>query len=63
MIIAHSGMAGRLLWCAGEEITISYIEEEELEVEERRAALAGYGFTCGCERCSAEALAREVAAV
>lgn len=37
----------------GEEITISYIDEEE-SLEERRAALADYGFVCQCEKCIAE---------
>ncbi|KAL8253525.1 hypothetical protein R6Q59_031746 [Mikania micrantha] len=37
----------------GEEITISYIDEE-LELEERRALLADYGFICKCPRCVEE---------
>ena len=36
-------------------MTICYVDEEE-EVEERAAALADYGFACGCERCTAEQL-------
>ncbi|XP_076886162.1 histone-lysine N-methyltransferase ATXR2-like [Bidens hawaiensis] len=34
----------------GEEVTISYIDED-LELEERRALLADYGFICKCTRC------------
>ncbi|XP_076910110.1 histone-lysine N-methyltransferase ATXR2-like [Bidens hawaiensis] len=34
----------------GEEVTISYIDED-LELEERRALLADYGFICKCPRC------------
>ncbi|KAG8364631.1 hypothetical protein BUALT_Bualt18G0017500 [Buddleja alternifolia] len=37
----------------GEEITISYIDEE-LPYEERQELLADYGFTCKCPRCSEE---------
>ncbi|CAI0460674.1 unnamed protein product [Linum tenue] len=37
----------------GEEITISYIEEE-LPLAERWASLADYGFTCRCSRCLEE---------
>ena len=46
----------------GEEVVISYIEEEGADLAERRAALAEYGFVCQCERCEAEALAGEVGA-
>ncbi|GKC70345.1 histone-lysine N-methyltransferase ATXR2 [Tanacetum coccineum] len=38
----------------GEEVTISYIDED-LELEERRAVLADYGFRCKCPRCIEEA--------
>ncbi|WCJ37604.1 histone-lysine N-methyltransferase ATXR2 [Euphorbia peplus] len=38
---------------AGEEITISYIEED-LPLEERRALLADYGFKCSCSKCLEE---------
>ncbi|PWA56149.1 histone-lysine N-methyltransferase ATXR2 [Artemisia annua] len=38
----------------GEEVTISYIDED-LELEERRALLADYGFNCKCSRCIEEA--------
>lgn len=38
----------------GEEVTISYIDED-LELEERRALLADYGFNCECSRCIEEA--------
>ncbi|KAF8649563.1 hypothetical protein HU200_064257 [Digitaria exilis] len=34
----------------GEEITISYIDED-LSYEERQAQLADYGFTCECSKC------------
>eukprot|EP00268_Persea_americana_P008899 TRINITY_DN1348_c1_g1_i2.p1 TRINITY_DN1348_c1_g1~~TRINITY_DN1348_c1_g1_i2.p1 ORF type:complete len:494 (+),score=102.90 TRINITY_DN1348_c1_g1_i2:197-1678(+) len=34
----------------GEEITISYIDEE-LPCEERQALLADYGFRCQCKKC------------
>jgi hypothetical protein len=38
----------------GEEICVSYIEEEQ-PLEERRADLFDYGFVCACSRCQAEA--------
>ncbi|XP_060189067.1 histone-lysine N-methyltransferase ATXR2 isoform X1 [Lycium barbarum] len=38
----------------GEEITISYIDED-LPFEERQASLADYGFRCGCSKCLEEA--------
>ena len=41
----------------GEEVTLSYIEEEGVGLEERRRALAESGFVCGCGRCTAEELA------
>lgn len=41
---------------AGEEVCISYIEEEA-PYRERQAALADYGFACVCERCAEEAAA------
>ncbi|XP_010551028.1 PREDICTED: histone-lysine N-methyltransferase ATXR2 isoform X2 [Tarenaya hassleriana] len=37
----------------GEEITISYIDEE-LPYEERQASLADYGFICKCTKCLEE---------
>lgn len=37
----------------GEEITISYIDED-LSYEERQALLEDYGFRCKCPRCSEE---------
>ncbi|KAI7741890.1 hypothetical protein M8C21_005436 [Ambrosia artemisiifolia] len=37
----------------GEEITISYIDED-LDLEERQALLADYGFICKCARCVEE---------
>ncbi|KAI4322559.1 hypothetical protein L6164_022240 [Bauhinia variegata] len=39
--------------CKGEEITISYIDEE-LPYEERQASLADYGFRCRCPKCIEE---------
>lgn len=45
---------------AGEEVVISYIEEEGVGLEERRGALGEYGFVCRCERCEAEELALQV---
>eukprot|EP00899_Mesostigma_viride_P010240 jgi/Mesvir1/19217/Mv11526-RA.1 len=38
---------------AGEEITISYIDESDT-LKERQASLADYGFVCRCPRCMAE---------
>jgi len=38
---------------AGEEITISYTDEDG-SLEERRRDLLDYGFRCGCLRCTAE---------
>lgn len=35
---------------AGEEVCISYIDEE-LPVGERKAALVDYGFVCRCAKC------------
>eukprot|EP00854_Cymbomonas_tetramitiformis_P010851 gene10851-12837_t len=43
---------------AGEEITISYVNEEE-GLKARRAALADYGFLCRCERCISDDLKRK----
>ncbi|XP_024391830.1 histone-lysine N-methyltransferase ATXR2 isoform X1 [Physcomitrium patens] len=37
----------------GEEVTISYIDEDA-SLEERRAALADYAFLCRCSRCLEE---------
>ncbi|KAK6241576.1 hypothetical protein SCA6_006965 [Theobroma cacao] len=39
--------------CKGEEVTISYIDED-LPFEERQALLADYGFRCRCTRCLEE---------
>lgn len=39
--------------CKGEEITISYIDED-LPFEERQASLADYGFRCRCPKCIEE---------
>ncbi|KAL5082047.1 hypothetical protein RYX36_010468 [Vicia faba] len=36
--------------CKGEEITISYVDED-LPFEERQASLADYGFRCKCPKC------------
>ncbi len=47
---------------AGEEITISYIDED-VALADRDEALKDYGFTCECSRCrhdrSAEQTARD----
>ncbi|PNX72931.1 histone-lysine N-methyltransferase ATXR2-like protein [Trifolium pratense] len=39
--------------CKGEEITISYVDED-LSFEERQASLADYGFRCRCPKCIEE---------
>jgi deoxyinosine 3'endonuclease (endonuclease V) len=39
---------------AGEELCVSYIDEELESAAERRAALADYGFVCSCSRCVEE---------
>ncbi|XP_058779942.1 histone-lysine N-methyltransferase ATXR2 [Vicia villosa] len=39
--------------CKGEEITISYVDED-LPFEERQASLADYGFRCKCPKCIEE---------
>ncbi|PSC68405.1 SET domain-containing [Micractinium conductrix] len=44
---------------AGEEITLSYIDEEA-PLAERREQLADYGFECGCDKCAAEELAAQL---
>lgn len=41
---------------AGEEVTISYIDEE-MKVSDRQAALRDYGFQCTCQRCVSESAA------
>jgi hypothetical protein len=46
---------------AGEEVTLSYIDEEGAGLAERRAALGAYGFVCRCARCEAEELAAGLA--
>lgn len=44
---------------AGEELTISYVDEQSLPVRRRRRALwLRYGFHCYCSRCSTERLQR-----
>lgn len=45
---------------AGEEVTIAYIDAEGVDERERGAALADYGFVCGCDRCEADRLADEL---
>lgn len=42
--------------CAGEEITLCYVDVAA-PLAERRAALREYGFTCECKRCREEAAA------
>lgn len=39
--------------CKGEEVTISYIDED-LPYEERQSLLADYGFSCRCAKCLKE---------
>lgn len=39
---------------AGDELFISYIENETLSFQQRRMALREYGFTCQCARCQHE---------
>ena len=42
-------------------MTISYLgDAEDAPLQDRAAALADYGFVCGCERCEAERLAEEL---
>ena len=41
------------------QVTISYIDED-LELEERRALLADYGFNCKCSRCIEEEAQKQV---
>lgn len=41
------------LICKGEEVTISYIDED-LPYKERQAMLADYGFRCRCPKCLEE---------
>jgi hypothetical protein len=40
---------------AGEELLLNYIDVESKSVEQRRAQLSAYGFTCQCHRCQVEA--------
>ena len=40
---------------------MSYVDED-LGLEERRAALRDYGFVCACPRCAEEAAAAAAAA-
>eukprot|EP00927_Polykrikos_kofoidii_P055665 TRINITY_DN49885_c0_g1_i1.p1 TRINITY_DN49885_c0_g1~~TRINITY_DN49885_c0_g1_i1.p1 ORF type:complete len:479 (+),score=93.59 TRINITY_DN49885_c0_g1_i1:28-1437(+) len=37
---------------AGEEVTISYVDHEEEDAEERQKELKPYGFRCDCRRCN-----------
>lgn len=39
---------------AGEEITISYLDDDDKSRDERQDALADYGFVCRCDRCENE---------
>ncbi|KAL8167569.1 hypothetical protein V2J09_009068 [Rumex salicifolius] len=53
----RDGQATIIALCSiqvGEEVTISYIDEE-LPYEERQALLADYGFICKCSRCQNQA--------
>ncbi len=38
----------------GEELSISYIDEDGSSYRDRQAALRDYGFKCACERCLKE---------
>jgi len=38
----------------GEELCISYIDDEDLDVHQRQKELQEYGFRCECDRCNAE---------
>ncbi|XP_020102311.1 histone-lysine N-methyltransferase ATXR2 [Ananas comosus] len=49
----HATIIARQPISEGEEITISYIDED-LPYEERQALLADYGFSCMCPRCLKE---------
>ena len=41
---------------AGEEVCISYIDDNErVRLEERRYSLLDYGFECECAKCAVEA--------
>ena len=42
--------------CAGEEITLCYVEADA-PLAERQEALRDYGFVCACSRCRHEAAA------
>jgi len=39
---------------AGEEITMSYLDDDSKSRDERQAALVDYGFICRCARCEEE---------
>ena len=48
-------LVARRAIASGEEVTISYIDENDtVGVKERRDALQDYGFVCGCEKCARE---------
>jgi len=38
----------------GEEITISYLEDDQVDWSRRQDALSDYGFVCRCQRCESE---------
>ena len=38
----------------GEELTISYLEDDQLDWSSRQDALSDYGFVCRCARCESE---------
>jgi hypothetical protein len=44
---------------AGEELFLNYIDVESKTVQQRRAQLDAYGFSCQCRRCQEEELAAE----
>ena len=47
----------------GEEVTISYIDTEELSRESRRKGLEGYGFECVCRLCVGEERAQQASSM
>lgn len=46
----------------GAEILLSYIEEADASLDERRQMLMDYGFVCRCDRCAVEELAQGIQA-
>ena len=48
VIVARKNIA------AGEEITMSYLDDNSKSLAERNESLRDYGFTCACARCEGE---------